>query len=191
MSTGCLVPTSCGTYRHPGCRRMSGVSVTNSRQLQDVLDNKERRRVLQKLTRIGGVQRYKDELRQALADTEGVVSLILYGSQGVCSFIHATFKIYGPPTPFCWSLTTRKEYASGTSTVTSILISGWGRRPCCWAMPIRWVTLTSQGFPGATASGRDAGMPHGRFPGLRSGRAGATMPFDCPIRRGHRVGLGF
>ena len=39
------------------------------RQLQTVLENKEKRRVLQKLTQIGGVQRYKDELRQALADT--------------------------------------------------------------------------------------------------------------------------
>jgi hypothetical protein len=38
------------------------------RQLQKVLKNKEKRRVLQKLTQIGGVQRYKDELRQALAD---------------------------------------------------------------------------------------------------------------------------
>ena len=37
------------------------------RQLQSVLDNKEKLRVLQKLTQIGGVQRYKDELRQALA----------------------------------------------------------------------------------------------------------------------------
>lgn len=37
------------------------------RQLQQVLDNNEKRRVLQKLTQIGGVQRYKDELRQALA----------------------------------------------------------------------------------------------------------------------------
>mgnify|MGYP003388835154 FL=1 len=37
------------------------------RQLQRVLENKEKRRVLQKLTQIGGVQRYKDELRQALA----------------------------------------------------------------------------------------------------------------------------
>jgi Transposase DDE domain len=38
------------------------------RQLQHVLEHKEKRRVLQKLTQIGGVQRYKDELRQALAD---------------------------------------------------------------------------------------------------------------------------
>ncbi len=38
------------------------------RQLQSFLESKEKRRVLQKLTQIGGVQRYKDELRQALAD---------------------------------------------------------------------------------------------------------------------------
>jgi Transposase DDE domain len=38
------------------------------RQLQQLLANQETRRVLQKLTQIGGVQRYKDELRQALAD---------------------------------------------------------------------------------------------------------------------------
>jgi hypothetical protein len=38
------------------------------RQLQSFLDHKEKRRILQKLTQIGGVQRYKDELRQALAD---------------------------------------------------------------------------------------------------------------------------
>ena len=37
------------------------------RQLQQLLANQEKRRVLQKLTQIGGVQRYKDELRQALA----------------------------------------------------------------------------------------------------------------------------
>ena len=38
------------------------------RQLQSFLENKEKRRVLQKLTQIGGVQRYTDALRQALAD---------------------------------------------------------------------------------------------------------------------------
>jgi len=38
------------------------------RQLQQALAHKEKRRILQKLTQIGGVQRYKDELRQALAD---------------------------------------------------------------------------------------------------------------------------
>jgi Transposase DDE domain len=38
------------------------------RQLQQFLKNQEKRHVLQKLTQIGGVQRYQDELRQALAD---------------------------------------------------------------------------------------------------------------------------
>jgi hypothetical protein len=38
------------------------------RQLQHFLDNQEKRWVLQKLTQIGGVQRYQNELRQALAD---------------------------------------------------------------------------------------------------------------------------
>jgi predicted nucleic acid-binding protein len=38
------------------------------RQLQQFLENHEKRRVLQQLTQIGGVQRYTDELRQALAD---------------------------------------------------------------------------------------------------------------------------
>jgi DDE family transposase len=39
------------------------------RQLQQLLENQEKRRVLQQLTQIGGVQRYRHELRQALADT--------------------------------------------------------------------------------------------------------------------------
>jgi hypothetical protein len=39
------------------------------RQLQQLLANQEKRRVLQQLTQIGGVQRYTDELRQALADS--------------------------------------------------------------------------------------------------------------------------
>jgi hypothetical protein len=37
------------------------------RALQQSLADKEKRQILQKLTQIGGVQRYKDELRQALA----------------------------------------------------------------------------------------------------------------------------
>jgi hypothetical protein len=37
------------------------------RALQPGLADKEKRQILQKLTQIGGVQRYKDELRQALA----------------------------------------------------------------------------------------------------------------------------
>jgi hypothetical protein len=39
------------------------------RALQQGLAAKEKRQILQKLTQIGGVQRYKDELRQALAGT--------------------------------------------------------------------------------------------------------------------------
>src|SRR3989442_16020041 len=38
------------------------------RQLQQLLANQEKRRVFQKLTKIGGGQCYKDALRQALAD---------------------------------------------------------------------------------------------------------------------------
>jgi len=38
------------------------------RQLPQLLENQEKRRGLQQLTQIGGVQRYKDALRQALAD---------------------------------------------------------------------------------------------------------------------------
>jgi hypothetical protein len=51
----------------------SGMSVEakslsdKKRHLQNVLEHTEKRRVLQKLTQIGGVERYKDELRQALA----------------------------------------------------------------------------------------------------------------------------
>ena len=46
-----------------------GKSIGNKqRQLQQYLEHKEKRRILQKLTQIGGVKRYKAELRQALAD---------------------------------------------------------------------------------------------------------------------------
>jgi hypothetical protein len=38
-------------------------------RMQGTLEHKEKRRILQKLTQIGGVERYKDELRQALAGT--------------------------------------------------------------------------------------------------------------------------
>jgi len=37
------------------------------RHIQKLLENKEKRRVLQKLTHIGGIERYKGELQQALA----------------------------------------------------------------------------------------------------------------------------
>jgi len=39
------------------------------RQIQQCLAHKEKRHILQQLSQIGGVQRYKDELRQALVDT--------------------------------------------------------------------------------------------------------------------------
>jgi hypothetical protein len=39
------------------------------RKIQDLLEAKEKRRILQKLTQIRGVERYKGELRQALANT--------------------------------------------------------------------------------------------------------------------------
>jgi len=51
------------------------------RRLQDHLKHKEKRHILQKLTQIGGVERYKNELRQALAGTGCLVSLSLCGSQ--------------------------------------------------------------------------------------------------------------
>jgi hypothetical protein len=46
------------------------------RALQQGLADKEKRHILQKLTQIGGVQRYKDELRQALAGTGSIDSPI-------------------------------------------------------------------------------------------------------------------
>ena len=39
------------------------------RQIQGNLEHKAKRRILQKLTQMGGVDRYPDELRQALAGT--------------------------------------------------------------------------------------------------------------------------
>ncbi len=49
----------------PGVQSMGD----KQRALQQGLANKEKRHILQKLTQIGGVQRYKAELRQALAGT--------------------------------------------------------------------------------------------------------------------------
>ena len=46
------------------------------RALQQGLADKEKRHILQKLTQIGGVQRYTDELRQALAGTRSLHSQI-------------------------------------------------------------------------------------------------------------------
>ena len=52
----------------PGGENEVGSLGDQQRQLRKYLDHKEKRRILQKLTQIGGVQRYKDELRQALVD---------------------------------------------------------------------------------------------------------------------------
>ena len=49
----------------PGVQRIGD----KQRALQQGLADKEKRHILQQLTQIGGVQRYKDELRQALAGT--------------------------------------------------------------------------------------------------------------------------
>jgi hypothetical protein len=52
----------------PGGDSEVGSLGDQQRQLRKYLDHKEKRSILQKLTQIGGVQRYKDELRQALVD---------------------------------------------------------------------------------------------------------------------------
>jgi len=52
----------------PGLSPESQSVGDRQRALQQGLANQEKRRILQKLTQIGGVQRYKDALRQALAD---------------------------------------------------------------------------------------------------------------------------
>src|SRR5215831_4511408 len=53
----------------PGLSPGSQSIGAKQRALQQGLAAKEKRQILQKLTQIGGVQRYKDELRQALAGT--------------------------------------------------------------------------------------------------------------------------
>jgi hypothetical protein len=52
----------------PGLSPESQSVGDRQRALQQGLADQEKRHILQKLTQIGGVQRYKDELRQALAD---------------------------------------------------------------------------------------------------------------------------
>src|SRR5215470_8618148 len=52
----------------PGLSPASQSVGDRQRALQQGLADQEKRHILQKLTQIGGVQRYKDELRQALAD---------------------------------------------------------------------------------------------------------------------------
>jgi hypothetical protein len=51
----------------PGLSPQSQSVGDKQRALQQGLADQEKRHILQKLTQIGGVQRYKDELRQALA----------------------------------------------------------------------------------------------------------------------------
>jgi hypothetical protein len=53
----------------PGLSAGSQSIGDKQRALQQGLADKEKRQILQKLAQIGGVQRYKDELRQALAGT--------------------------------------------------------------------------------------------------------------------------
>jgi hypothetical protein len=50
----------------PGVSSQTKSLSDKQRQLQNYLENKDKRRILQKLTQIGGVKRYKEELRQAL-----------------------------------------------------------------------------------------------------------------------------
>ena len=52
----------------PGVSSQAKSLGDKQRQLQNYLESKEKRRALQTLTQIRGVQRYKNELRQALAD---------------------------------------------------------------------------------------------------------------------------
>ncbi len=52
----------------PGLSPASQSVGDKQRTLQRGLADQEKRHILQKLTQIGGVQRYKDALRQALAD---------------------------------------------------------------------------------------------------------------------------
>src|SRR4029453_6238800 len=73
------------------------------RQLQQLLANQEKRRILQKLTQIGGVQRYQDELRQGLAAAGFLGCLTVCGLQGLHGFVGATFKLIRSwimPTPW-------------------------------------------------------------------------------------------
>jgi hypothetical protein len=52
----------------PGLAPESKSVGDRQRALQQGRANQEKWHILQKLSQIGGVQRYKDELRQALAD---------------------------------------------------------------------------------------------------------------------------
>ena len=60
------------------------------RQLPQLLANQAPRRVLQQLTQIGGGQREKDALRQALAGAGFLGSLPVGGLEGLHGFVGAT-----------------------------------------------------------------------------------------------------
>jgi len=66
------------------------------RQRQQLLANQEKRRLLQKWTQIGGVQRSQDELRRALAAACFLGCLTICGLQGLHGFVGATFKNMKP-----------------------------------------------------------------------------------------------
>ena len=63
------------------------------RQLPQLLANQAPRRVLQQLTQIGGGQREKDALRQALAGAGFLGSLPVGGLEGLHGFVGATCKV--------------------------------------------------------------------------------------------------
>lgn len=52
----------------PGVSSQSKSLGDKQRQLRTYLEAKEKRRILQRLTQIGGIQRFKDEIRQALGE---------------------------------------------------------------------------------------------------------------------------
>ena len=52
----------------PGIKDPSQSLGDKQRQLRTYLEAKEKRRILQRLTQIGGVEKFKDEIRQALGD---------------------------------------------------------------------------------------------------------------------------
>jgi hypothetical protein len=81
----------------PGAQR----SGDKQRALQQGLAAQEKRHILQQWTQMGGVQRYKDELRQALAGHGGLGRQIECGSQGIECRFRAIFKYKQafPPIP--------------------------------------------------------------------------------------------
>jgi hypothetical protein len=52
----------------PGVSRLPQSVGDRQRQLRTYLEAKEKRRILQKLSQFGGVEKFKDEIRLALTD---------------------------------------------------------------------------------------------------------------------------